>query len=334
MSDLPLFSISGESIAPGRPVNMMLLGLRSAGGHPLVEKIEDDLFPQGPRGRTQYTVIQAVDVPPARDISHDPFERVEVIVFCVSAETTQDEWFRREFSSFYTSYPGRHQVPIIPVLLDDAPVPSALATTRTVDLSGNYRAGIKKLIMLLGSKAQNLLALVPSPDDQVLHIADRISRSLILYFREHPDQLKRVDRRLFEEMIAHLFSEFGYVVELTQRTRDGGRDVIAVRTQIVTVKYLIECKRPDPDGYVGVKPVRELYGVLEDEGATKGVLVTTTHFSPEALKFFERHRWELEPKDFTGLMGWIEEYNRLVSPTGAPNGATPADQERREPAGP
>ena len=28
----------------------------------------------------------------------------------------------------------------------------------------------------------------------------------------------------------------------------------------------------------------------------------------EALLFFERHRWELEPRDFAGLMDWIHEY--------------------------
>jgi HJR/Mrr/RecB family endonuclease len=38
-----------------------------------------------------------------------------------------------------------------------------------------------------------------------------------------------LNRRLFEEFVAELFHEFGYEVELTKRTRDGGRDVIAIR---------------------------------------------------------------------------------------------------------
>lgn len=86
-----------------------------------------------------------------------------------------------------------------------------------------------------------------------------------------------------------------------KRTRDGGRDVIAIKHHEVAIRYLIECKRPDPGGYVGVRPVRELYGVKQDEAATKAVLATTAYFSPDALLFFDRHPWEMEPRDFGGV---------------------------------
>ena len=35
--------------------------------------------------------------------------------------------------------------------------------------------------------------------------------------------------RILEEMIAEIFSGLGYDVELTKRTRDGGKDIIALR---------------------------------------------------------------------------------------------------------
>jgi len=54
--------------------------------------------------------------------------------------------------------------------------------------------------------------------------------------------------------------------------------------------------------------VRELYGVKCDERATKAILATTAFFSKDALLFFENHKWELEPKDYTGLMTWIRAY--------------------------
>jgi restriction system protein len=120
-------------------------------------------------------------------------------------------------------------------------------------------------------------------------------------------------RDAYEELVAELFSGFGYDVELTRRTRDGGRDVVAVKSSETAVKYLIECKRPDPGGYVGVRPVRELFGVKQDEGATKAILATTAYFSPDALLFFERHKWELEPKDHSGVTEWIEDYVRRSS---------------------
>jgi restriction system protein len=117
-----------------------------------------------------------------------------------------------------------------------------------------------------------------------------------------------IGHRRFEELVAELFSGFGYDVELTAQTRDGGRDVIAIGGTEVQSKYLIECKRPEPGGVVGIRPVRELYGVKEDEGATKAILATTAYFSYDAMLFFERHRWELEPRDFDGLMEWVTLY--------------------------
>ena len=110
---------------------------------------------------------------------------------------------------------------------------------------------------------------------------------------------------------AELFGGFGYEVELTKQTRDGGRDVIAVKRAEVQVKYLIECKRPDPGGYVGVRPVRELLGVRQDEGATKAILATTAYFSKDAKLLFERHPWVLEPKEFDDLKEWIKLYMKL-----------------------
>ncbi len=308
----PLFTITGESIALGRPAKLVLLGTRPE-THPLCEKLQSDLFPSID-GRTQYVAIQGLN--PRSSSTHDRFEKAEALVFMVSTGTSRDPWFHREFPRFYSAHAQRDHVPIIPVRLDDVPLPPAMATIPTIDLFADYHAGFRALILLLGSKGEDLLAALPEPDTAVLRIAERVSHDLVLRFREHPDELRSIDRRLFEEMIAYLFRRFGYVVELTQRTRDGGRDVIAVRTQIVSVKYLIECKRPDPGGYVGVRPVRELYGVLKDEGATKGLLVTTARFSPDALSFFERHRWELEPKDFAGLMNWIDQYRRLADSLG------------------
>jgi len=76
------------------------------------------------------------------------------------------------------------------------------------------------------------------------------------------------------------------------------------------LKYLIECKRPDEGNKIGIRPVRELLGVKQDEKATKAILATTSYFSKDALQFFDRNKWELEPKDFDGLMKWIALYKQ------------------------
>ena len=129
--------------------------------------------------------------------------------------------------------------------------------------------------------------------------------------KRFPDDLRVIDRRCFEELVAELFVGFGYEVELTRRTRDGGKDIVAIRRREVNSKYLIECKRPDPGNPIGISTVRELYGVKVDDGATKAILATTTYFTTDAKLFFDKHRWELEPRDFDDIHDWIDEYLRL-----------------------
>ena len=146
-----------------------------------------------------------------------------------------------------------------------------------------------------------------------LELTSYFSESLIKHFQKHPNDLKVIDRRKFEELVAELFSGFGFEVELTQQTRDGGKDIIAIQRKPVGVKYLIECKRPEPGNPVSVSVVRELLGVKNDERATKGILVTTTHLSPDAQVFVNKNNWELEAKEFNGLTEWVDEYLRLKS---------------------
>jgi hypothetical protein len=119
-------------------------------------------------------------------------------------------------------------------------------------------------------------------------------------------ELFRLGDRQFEELIAVIFGKMGYEVELTAKTRDRGRDVIAVKRSEVNVRYLIECKRYAEDRKVGVEIVRALYGVKTDERATKAILATTSTFSAPAKEFFAEHVWELEPRDYKGTREWIE----------------------------
>ena len=152
----------------------------------------------------------------------------------------------------------------------------------------------------------------PTDPGSILCVSQSVGRALVERFARDPESLRSMDRRLFEELVAELFLGFGFEVELTARTRDGGKDVIAVRRDIVRVRYLIECKRPDPGGYVSVAPVRELLGVRADENATKAILATTARFSPEAKLIFERNEWQLEGRDFDGVRDWIRNYFELA----------------------
>jgi len=62
----------------------------------------------------------------------------------------------------------------------------------------------------------------------------------------HPRVAYELPPRRFEELIGHVFERFGYNVELTAQSRDGGYDISAIRSAETDVRLLIECKRYTP----------------------------------------------------------------------------------------
>lgn len=96
----------------------------------------------------------------------------------------------------------------------------------------------------------------------------------------------------FERIIQKLFLAMGYIAKTTKASGDGGVDCIAFdNTPVVGGKIVIQAKRYK--GLVWVGAVRDLYGALINEGAMKGILITTGHFGPAARKFIEDKPLEL-----------------------------------------
>ena len=98
----------------------------------------------------------------------------------------------------------------------------------------------------------------------------------------------------FERRMANLFEAMGYVVEHTGRTGDHGIDLVAISNTVITGgKLVIQCKRYGEGNKVGESEVRDLYGVVTHERATKGILVTTSDFTSAARKFATDKQLEL-----------------------------------------
>ncbi|GGG25410.1 restriction endonuclease [Paenibacillus abyssi] len=92
----------------------------------------------------------------------------------------------------------------------------------------------------------------------------------------------------FEHLIRQLFEkEFlsnGGEVRVTQASRDGGVDVVAFDPDPIRGgKIIIQAKRYT--NTVSVSAVRDLYGTVVNEGATKGILVSTADYGPDAYEF-------------------------------------------------
>ena len=100
--------------------------------------------------------------------------------------------------------------------------------------------------------------------------------------------LAAIDWQDFENLIRELFEkEFntsGGEVKITQASRDGGVDAVAFDPDPIRGgKIVIQAKRYT--NVVGVSAVRDLYGTVLNEGATKGILVTTSNYGNDAYQF-------------------------------------------------
>jgi restriction system protein len=97
-----------------------------------------------------------------------------------------------------------------------------------------------------------------------------------------------MDWKDFEQLVREIFEqEFtkeGGEVKVTRASRDGGVDAVAFDPDPLRGgKIVIQAKRYT--NVVGVSAVRDLYGTVMNEGANKGILVTTSNYGTDAYEF-------------------------------------------------
>lgn len=89
---------------------------------------------------------------------------------------------------------------------------------------------------------------------------------------------------LVRELFAKIFRSDGGEVRVTRASRDGGVDAVAFDPDPIRGgKFVIQAKRYN--GLVPVSAVRDLYGTMINEGAVKGILVTTGYFGHDSREF-------------------------------------------------
>ncbi len=133
-------------------------------------------------------------------------------------------------------------------------------------------------------------------------------------FVEEQDVLSDLDQRPnlmelsyteFENLITNLFMKMGLESRQTQASRDGGVDCVAYDPRpIFGGKVVIQAKRYR--NTVGVASVRDLYGTVQNEGASKGILVTTSGYGQASYDFAKGKPLEL--LSGANLLYLLEEY--------------------------
>jgi restriction system protein len=138
---------------------------------------------------------------------------------------------------------------------------------------------------------------------------ERSARRKLLARQTGIESIRELSWSSFELLVGQAFRRLGYeVIETGRGGADGGIDLKLKKDSTTT---LVQCKQWKT-WKVGVKPVRELYGVLMAEGADRAMFVTSGDFTKEARAFAAGKPLELI--DGGGLV-------RLIAPAQAASSA-------------
>ncbi len=161
-------------------------------------------------------------------------------------------------------------------------------------------------VPLLGSFISLILLLCAA-----LMAFDAFRRRSLFEKQNGIDSIRSISWKEFEDLVAEAYRRKGYMVTETAFGADGGVDIILKKG---IEKILVQCKQWKMQK-VGVKVVRELYGVVIAEGASEGVVISSGIFTQEARTFAAGKPLELI--DGAGLLKMITEVQKRQMPVKA-----------------
>ena len=164
------------------------------------------------------------------------------------------------------------------------------------------------------SPSEQILRSAPASARPALESVDLLPLRVLDRIYNAPRAVHLLTPRQFEELIAEILHELQFEqIELTPRSADKGRDVVATkRVNGLPLLFAFECKKNSPDRKVGVGVVRTLFGTVNQAStrADVGVLVTTSTFTRGAQNFFVTEA-RIKGRDFNGIVDWLDEIKHL-----------------------
>ena len=98
------------------------------------------------------------------------------------------------------------------------------------------------------------------------------------------DLLISLEWKRFETVCNEYLKEIGYDARETRIGADGGVDIVVHKNGMEKPLAIVQCKAWSKQK-VGVKPVRELFGLMAAEQVINGMFITTGDYTNEALEF-------------------------------------------------
>jgi hypothetical protein len=118
----------------------------------------------------------------------------------------------------------------------------------------------------------------------------------------------------FEQLVAHVYGNHGWEVQVTRAVKDGGKDAIATKeVDGRRVVAYLEAKRYRSDRAVGLPEVKEFAATVAADRVDQGMLVSTSRFSGPAREWVDGAGTRVATLELVDLEGLRALLGRLVS---------------------
>lgn len=127
------------------------------------------------------------------------------------------------------------------------------------------------------------------------------------YLSRQITELGEIHWRQFEYLTGEYFRKNGYDVEVTQGRNDGGIDVIAKKKDPISgpQMILVQCKQYSENNSVQVDSVRAFWATVNDTGATKGIVATTSRLTSGAQDYCKAKLYRMDSAEKSKIESWI-----------------------------
>lgn len=224
---------------------------------------------------------------------NEGLKKSDFFAVVLSKSSVKSKWVETELNSASSleKYQDRG-VFVLPILIEECDVPPLLMDKRYANFIEDFESAYKEITesVFFHFKQRHpefdLNRIKPIP----------INEEVISELVKNEIDIDNISPRGFEELTAQLFSKLGYNVKLTGMTRDGGMDIVASKEITKGLKphnVIIECKRYSKDNSIGAGIIRNLLGTMFMNKADRGILVTTSQFTREAIRIAENQPIEL-----------------------------------------
>lgn len=129
-----------------------------------------------------------------------------------------------------------------------------------------------------------------TPEEKITKYKDDLNKDIK---RELLSRILEQKPEFFENLILELFVKMGYAYEnkaqLTGKGADGGIDGIIYEDELGLSKIYTQAKRYQEGNNISRSKIQEFAGMISEHKVTKGIFVTTSDFTQDALNSAKKH---------------------------------------------